>query len=440
MHARSSPKPDELWAFQESNCRMPADPEVCLHSLAEGYGSRGYSAGRQPTLVTYDWKPLPPLPLNFNNNALRTPISTEIQHVNHFNSRSPSLSNRTASSHEYSRSPMRTKQAEELDLNRDPKNKPLPLEPYYTCSTQQQPRLACTDEEGGIEEAQALPSEPPFVTQKTIPNYLAVNYTADKGQIPARLPDPVNIGMSRPRAKIEQDGNCHRLNVKPSTKLLPSRHAKRRSQLSAAYSNRERSLVRSNDRRVRKYVNSERRYQHQSKARKITRASRNLPVEYSRPCYQPSSIGSQQLTEDTLLKIFFGFDLMGPVHPLTGARLDQVRRLLSIQPHPDTMVNDAIHPILSCVWLRNYMVGSPHRLEIDRGRLRGLRLEDESSQNIHRGFGRLWDFLHACGLNSSHNSGMVRRNESMNKDNQILWFQVSKQYSRSIHYFLFFAS
>ncbi|KAJ6125935.1 hypothetical protein N7471_010428 [Penicillium samsonianum] len=62
-------------------------------------------------------------------------------------------------------------------------------------------------------------------------------------------------------------------------------------------------------------------------------------------------------------------------------------------------------------------------LEIDRGRLRGLKLDDESSQTVHRGFGLLWDFLETCGLKASYQNGVVSRCEEMDKENQLRWFQ-----------------
>ena len=143
-------------------------------------------------------------------------------------------------------------------------------------------------------------------------------------------------------------------------------------------------------------------------------------------CRQPSTLKKMnELYAKRLLYTFFGFDLMKQLHlPLDNARLQQIQYYLTVQPHPDSVVNEDSHPLVSCVWLRNFIATSPHRLDFDRGRRRGLRLEDKSTQNVHRGFGLLWDFLEACGPNVSDEACAMGLRKEKNKSTQLEWFRV----------------
>ena len=153
-------------------------------------------------------------------------------------------------------------------------------------------------------------------------------------------------------------------------------------------------------------------------------------------CRQPSTLEAMnQLYEKRLLYTFFGFDLMNPLRPpLDNARLQQIQHYLTVQPHPDSVINEDRYSLVSCVWLRNFIATSPHRLDFDRGRRRGLRLEDKSTQNVHRGFGLLWDFLEACGSVRDQTRAMGLRKEN-NKSTQLEWFRVCIiSFGRFIHW------
>jgi hypothetical protein len=149
----------------------------------------------------------------------------------------------------------------------------------------------------------------------------------------------------------------------------------------------------------------------------------------STPCptlyLQPSTLERMNgLHERRLLSTFFGFDLMSHLHPLNDARLQQIQHYLTTQPHPDSVIKEERYPLVCCVWLRNFIVASPHRLDFDRGRFRGLRLEDKSTQNVHRGFGLLWDFLEACGPNVGYQACAMGLRKAKKQDAQLKWFQV----------------
>lgn len=154
-------------------------------------------------------------------------------------------------------------------------------------------------------------------------------------------------------------------------------------------------------------------------------------------CRQPSTLERMnEFYEKRLLYTFFGFDLMKQLHlPLDNARLQQIQHYLTVQPHPDSVINEDSHPLVSCVWLRNFIATSPHRLDFDRGRRRGLHLEDKSTQNVHRGFGLLWDFLEACGPNVRYEACAKGLRKEKNKSTQLEWFKVCTILSgRFIHW------
>ncbi|KAJ5335772.1 uncharacterized protein N7506_005708 [Penicillium brevicompactum] len=399
------------------------DSEVCMHQVADEGGAVVDSGDWQTTLDTYAWKPLPPVPLNLKDNVPRTPRALETPPVNFLPQHSSSLWDRTGGSDMDSLCPVRADHAIELDPNLDPKNKPLPLEPSDS-SMQHQPPSGPENEKSGDEEPRALRLSP-FPTGGTDLSCLIVGLTAEQGQLPVCLPDRVESVKPERRLQMKQKVRRGASHVDPSTEMSPPTYIKWQSQPRSANEGRSLSPLFKN-RRAPKYVDPDQGSLLQSPARKASCIDQSRAVENPRVCYPQSPFEPEQRYGDTLLATFFGFDLMGQIQPLSGDRLHRVRHLLTTQLHPDLMVADVRYPILSCVWLRNFIVESPHRLEFDRGRLRGLRLEDQSSQNIHRGFGRLWDFLNACGPTPDHEPGRARQGKAKSKKNQILWFQVSR--------------
>ncbi|KAJ5751539.1 uncharacterized protein N7511_008504 [Penicillium nucicola] len=154
-------------------------------------------------------------------------------------------------------------------------------------------------------------------------------------------------------------------------------------------------------------------------------AAQSFPRPSPKPFRQPSLPSPEQLSEQRLLCMFFGFDLMGLSHLLNNDRLRRVRHYLASQPLPDMMVDGERYPTATCAWLRNFIVDSPYRLNLDRGRLRGLRLDDNASHNINRGFGLLWDFVEACGSKARCAINEGGNLDAVNKEDQLRWFQVS---------------
>ncbi|KAJ5318675.1 hypothetical protein N7476_005095 [Penicillium atrosanguineum] len=96
-----------------------------------------------------------------------------------------------------------------------------------------------------------------------------------------------------------------------------------------------------------------------------------------------------------------------------------MQQYLRNQPQPKSVLNEEIYPLVCCVWLRNFIVDSLHTLNFDRGRLLGLQLKDNVTQNVHRGFGLLWDFLEACGPKALHEDCTL----GWQKDAELRWFQ-----------------
>lgn len=121
-------------------------------------------------------------------------------------------------------------------------------------------------------------------------------------------------------------------------------------------------------------------------------------------------------SEKRLLVNLLGFDLM-PLSLFDEAGLHGVKSCLAAQPHPDTVHQDVEYPIASCVWLREFIIATRSQLNFDRGRLRGLKLEDRRTVNVHRGFGLLWEFVEDCGKTGYHEK---------DKNHQLQWFQVSR--------------
>jgi hypothetical protein len=142
-------------------------------------------------------------------------------------------------------------------------------------------------------------------------------------------------------------------------------------------------------------------------------------LHFNRPSSQLQRTGDE--LERGLLNTFFGFD--GHFDTLNDRQLDRVPYLLTNQSHPDDVIHLETYPIVCCVWLRNFIVTFIHRLNnFDQGRLRGLKLEDYSFHNVHRGFGLLWDFLEACG-STAHDQLSTNVNEG-DKMNELHWFKV----------------
>jgi hypothetical protein len=144
------------------------------------------------------------------------------------------------------------------------------------------------------------------------------------------------------------------------------------------------------------------------------------------PSYQPSTLeGMTELNERRLLSRFFGFDRMPQLDPLDEGRLRIIQYYLTIQPDPDLVIGQDIYPLASCAWLRNRIINSVYRLPFDRGRLRGLLLEDISTHTVNRGFGLLWNFLEDCGPKARCNALSMDRRKAQIDDAQREWFQVS---------------
>lgn len=400
------------------------DSEVCVHRVADEGGAAVDSKDWQATLDTYDWKPLPPVPLNLKDNVPRTPRALETTPVNFLPQHSPSLWDRTGGLAMDSLSSVRADHVIELDPNHDIKNKPLPLEPS-DISMQHQPPSGLGNEKSVDKEPRALRLSP-FPTGGTDASCLILGLTAEQGQLPVCLPDRVDSVKPERRLQMKQKVRCGTSQRDPSTEMPAPPNVKWQLPPGSANKGRSPPPPLFKNRRAPKHVDPDQGSLLQSPARKASCVDRSRAVESPRVGYPQSPFEPEQWYGDTLLATFFGFDLMGQIQPLSGDRLHQVRHLLTTQLHPDLMVTDVRYPILSCVWLRNFIVESPHSLEFDRGRLRGLRLEDQSSQNIHRGFGRLWDFLNACGPTSDHEPGRARQGKAKSKKNQMLWFQVSR--------------
>lgn len=409
-----------MCAYKKPNSQTAGHVEGYPHLQADETGMPANCADLQTALETYDWKPLPPLPLNLSGKGFPTSERCELHPVTVSNHRAPYLTSGAETCSLVSRYPVRTNYTMDLNPNLDPKNKPLPLESSDACSAQQQFRSASKLGERGAEEPFTL-RPVPFTASKPPIDCLELGHTADQGDINCFY-DSEDTETSKIGPQMNHRGQRDDPHRNISTRIALAQCAKQPSHSRSASGSQGDFLPPCDDGTG--CTEYDRTPTLQSLAAKATEALRP-GAKCPALCSIPRPIGIEELHGDKLLAVFFGFDFMGQIRPLSGVRLHHVRHLLTTQPHPDTRVNDVRHPIFSCVWLRNFIVNAPNRLEIDRGRLRGLRLEDESGQNIHRGFGRLWDFLNACGSHSDHESGVAFRERTKSKQNQLLWFQVS---------------
>ena len=311
--------------------------------------------------------------------------------------------------------------------DQDKKNKPLPLEPDHPGLD---PRAESTPRNHRIDQALVLPSSKENRYSMSIYSVRG-QYLTENDQGFAVSPSPVNnlaaskhYGASDHRSKSalstlssKKKGNLRNSsrNEESSCRL---RRIKKVPHKGDQNQSRKRLLHVLKD-EMRKHVRSDRKGQ--------TDGSSSLcPILYC----EPSTLARMnEFHERKLLDAFFGFELRSQLPPLNDARLQQIQHFLTAQPHPDAMINEATDPLVCCVWLRNFIVASPHKLDFDRGRLRGLRLEDKSTQNVHQGFGLLWKFLKDCGPSVP---GEKDPREEKSTEAQLKWFRV-----RTISFSLF---
>ena len=427
------------WDSQRFSSPTLADSEVGQHRGTGDEVSGGHYVDSCTVLDMYDWKPLPPRPLDPNRGSHRTSGDNQVWRTN---PTEPKLGSPSGSqAHRRIISCFRNLVETNVDEDQDPKNKPLPLEPFYHPDTQHQGPFGPTNNDRGTDEAQIIcPSDTDACA--LIPQHLTLGYPISQVQMPVCSPRPLNSTVAGQALQLpgngdrlgllahpEKDEIDHQrifgLSIEPPEKVRGVENAQWRWRSRRLQKGKCNLLHAPNGHNIRKQVNRGRAYRPRlatAKPESTTNSLRPSP----RLCRQPGTLGMEEPSEHKLLSTFFGFDLMGqPHHPLNDARLHRVRHYLASQPHPDTMINGERYPIVSCAWLRNFIVTSPYKLNIDRGRLRGLRLEDNSSHNIHRGFGLLWDFLEACGSKARYPAHVVGNCDEMSKEDQLGWFQVS---------------
>lgn len=367
---------------------------------------------------TFNDEPLSPRPLDPKRGRHCKFRSHQARHATHVNS------GLAASSHATPYGPAQNDERaiySNQDPDRDRKNKPLPLAPDDRSSMELVPRTESTARNYCIDEALTLPSSKDDRYSMSVYSMTLQN-AAKKDQPSAKSSNAVkelatseNYGTSDHRSKSalltfsehKKDtgqnikSQCRVRRVKSVPRIVdPSQTGKK--------------LLHVLKGGMRTHVGSGRKSQ-------TGDASTPCPALY----LQPSTLERMnELHERRLLYTFFGFDLMSQLHPLNDARLQQIQHYLTTQPHPDSVIKEERYPLVCCVWLRNFIVASPHKLDFDRGRLRGLRLEDKSTQNVHRGFGLLWDFLEACGPNVRYQACAMGLRKAKKQDAQLKWFQV----------------
>ena len=305
------------------------------------------------------------------------------------------------------------------DADRDRKNKPLPLEPDHPGLV---PQAESTPRNHRIDEAFALPSSKENRYSMSIYSTRG-QYLTENDQRFAVTPNPVsNLVASEHYGPFDHRCNSSLLALphkKKNNLRNPSQTKKPRCRLRRIRNVAHKEDQNQNRKRLLHALKNERcKHVGSSKKGQTDGSSTLCPILYC----QPSSLARMnKFHERKLLHAFFGFDLSSDLHPFNDARLQQIKHFLTAQPHPDAMINEATDPIVCCVWLRNFIVASPHKLDFDRGRLRGLRLEDKSTQNVHQGIGLLWGFLKACGPSVT---GDDDSREEKSTEAQLEWFRV----------------
>ena len=193
------------WDSQRLSSPTLADSEVGRHRAADDEASGDHYVGSCTALDTYDWKPLPPPPLDPNRGSHRTSGDNQTWRTNH---RKPKLGSPWGSQAHHRIHPRFRNLVEfNVDEDQDPKNKPLPLEPFYDSDTQQQGLLGPANNDRGVYEAQILcPSDTDACA--LVPQHLTLGYPSGQIQMPACSPRPLDSAVSGQGLQIPGNGDC----------------------------------------------------------------------------------------------------------------------------------------------------------------------------------------------------------------------------------------
>ena len=358
--------------------------------------------------TTYDGESLHPSPLDLEEGRRRTGN----QQAGHLNPRSSLtvLADNQIDFHE-----------REL-INSDPKNKALPLSPASSAGSTKTLNYACGPVDLSFENEDH---------SAMLPNSMKPKLTSHTGQ--QYGPSMISAGSLFGIEDCETPDPGSRYSVSVYSKPVnrnfqfpgrPRKHSQTRHIETSDYRERSKQKKKNqislrrvlNGGKIGKYVTP-----HKS-ARTFSPNSRQLTSSLEK---------ASELNQQRLLQCFFGFDCEceSQLCSLNNTTMRQIQQYLDDQPQPDSVINEKMYPLVCCVWLRNFIVDSLHPLDFDRkfdrGRLLGLQLKDESTQDVHRGFGLLWKFLEACGPKGPYKDctwGWRRNND---KDAELRWFQVS---------------